>query len=126
MALPGVISGAVVTGDLGAGVDVVDAWIGLVDGRQPVGLLCSPRVVAPREGVFGDGLEVPGGDQIVERLWRLLLVDSVGADRSAHDLEVLAKHVFLGGHNIAGIHQIGYPAVTRSSSACGAFCLSTV
>ncbi len=101
--LPGVIGGAVGGGDLGAGVDVVDAGFGLVDGGEGVALDGLPGVGAVGEGVDGHGFEVAGPDEVVEGLGGFLFVDGVGVDGGADGVEVFAEDGFAGVADVFGV-----------------------
>jgi len=101
--LPGVVGGSVDGGLLGAAVDVVDAGCGLVEAHEGVGLDGHPGVGAVSEGVDGHHLDVAGLDEVVERLGGFLLVDGVGVDGLAHDVEVFFEDGLAGVADVGGV-----------------------
>ena len=62
-----------------------------------------PGVGALGEGVDGHDFEVAGLDEVVEGLGGFLLVDGVGVDGLAHDVEVFLEDGFLGVADVAGV-----------------------
>ena len=87
---------------LSAAVDVVDAGLGLVEAHHGVFLDGDPGVVALGDGILGHDFEVAGLDEVVEGLGGLLLVDGVGVDGVAQDVEVFAEDGLFGVADVLG------------------------
>src|SRR5580704_9315792 len=64
---PGRIRLSVGAGFGGAGMDVVDAGLGLIERVHGLGGVGDPGVFAARHGIFGDGSDVAILHQVVER-----------------------------------------------------------
>src|ERR1700679_298728 len=103
ISLPGGVGGSVGSSELGAAVDVVDAGFGLIEGLKGVVLGSHPGVGALGERVFWKDFEVASLDEVVEGLGGLLLVDGVGVDGLAHDVEVLFEDSLLCVADVAGV-----------------------
>ncbi len=101
--LPSAVRGTVGGGELGAAMDVVDAGFGLIEAHQGVLLDGKPGVGAAGEWIDGHGFDVAGLNEVVEGLRGLLLVDGVGVNRLAEDVEVFFEGGFLRVADVAGV-----------------------
>ena len=102
---PGIVGLPVGAGLVGAGMNIVDAGVGLIEGVHGVAGIRHPGSVAFGHGVFGDGLEIAVLDQVVERLRGFLLIHGVGVDGGAQGVQVFLEHRFarmLDGLDVAG------------------------
>src|ERR1700680_424602 len=93
LASPGAVGGAVAGGGAGGGVDVGDAGVLLVH-RQFYIFLYDFPVRLPGHGIDWNLTEIARGDQVVERLRSLLLVESVLRDDRAKRAEIRAQDGF--------------------------------
>ncbi len=93
--LPLAVHGPVAGESLRAGVDVVDAFLGLRDGDWIAGLIGHPGVIAERHGVLRNALQVAALDQIVQGAWAFFLIDGVAVDGRAHGVQVFLEDGFL-------------------------------
>lgn len=97
IALPGGVGFAVRAGLIRSTVHIGDAARGLIEALVGITHVWNPGAAAVRERIDGDGFQIPGGHQVVERLGRLVFVGGIGVDRVAHDMQVFAQNRFPGG-----------------------------
>src|SRR3954470_16563545 len=90
---PARIRGAVAGSVLRGAVDVVDAGLGLIGAHQRIVLYGDPiRLTGDR--VFGNDSYVAGGDQLLQRLRRLLLIHGVLVNAVAQSEQILLENAF--------------------------------
>jgi hypothetical protein len=89
--LPSVVGGAVAGAGCRGGVDVGDAGFLLVDGHHDIFLYDFPVGLAG-QGIERNLPEISGGDQVIERLGRFLLIERVLRDDGAESRQIGAQN----------------------------------
>src|SRR5215472_5814008 len=88
--LPTAIGSAFRTGQVRAAVDVSDSRLGLIRSFHQILLNRLPALSGTGEGIFRKRMQIPGGDQIVQRLRGFVLVLRVLVDGLAHGEQVFS------------------------------------
>src|SRR6185437_3634568 len=104
--LPTAIRAAIAGSLAGSAVHIINARFRLAGVENGVIFLLRGPVRCAREGVFGNLFQVSGGNQIIKRLGRFLLVQCVLRDQRAQLEQVLFQHCLarvddravIGGH----------------------------